>query len=582
MENNKYNNIRELFIKLLPIQIFISAASFLSSLVNGLITGNFLSSEAMVALGLIMPMSAILAAIAAIVSGGAGIICGKLMGKGEVEKVNNVFSTSIISLTVIGATLSILIYLSAGKLALLFGAEASAISYTTDYIRGLSFGIIPQLYIPTCMTFLQMCNKSKVSLVMTIVLAAINACLGILNVTVINGGIFGIGASTSLSNFLVFVIIALYFAIKKNLVKFKIRFFNKGMVLDILKYGSPACLCNALYAVRNVFLNTYALEIQGPSAVNALAILNSCGFQDSICIGFGSTFSMLCSVFVGERDSESLFNLCRTSFIIGESIQIVKTVLIFIFAEKVTLAFGATGEAVYQTKNLLSIYSLSAPLNTMTLILIGSNQSLGNVAYCNGIYIVNCIIAPLLCCMLLPSLIGILAVYSCFALSEAISISLMIIISCFINKKPVKSYKDLIHFPDNFEIEDKISMSINNVEGVVTVSKKIQDFLLSKGIDSRRSMLAGLCMEESASNVVEHGFIKDDKENTVDIFAYIENDEISMRLRDNCVPFNPKERLEAFSNDDPFKNIGIKMVSKIAKEMNYQTTFGMNILTIKL
>ena len=578
----KTNNIKELFLKLLPIQIFISAASFLSSLVDGLITGNFLSSEAMVALGLIMPMSAILAAIAAIVSGGAGIISGQLMGKGDVKKVNSVFTTSLLLLTIIGAVLSVLIYLFAKELALLFGANIDALVYTVDYIRGLSFGIIPQLYIPTCMTFLRMCNKAKVSLTMTIVLAVINASLGLLFVNVFKTGIFGIGFSTSLSYCFVFLAIVVYFVIQKDLITFKFQYFDKKMVLSILKYGSPACLCNILYAVRNVFLNTYALQIEGPSAVNALAILNSCGFQDSICIGFGATFTMLSSVFVGERDSESLFDLCKTSFIIAEIIQAVRVILTFIFAEKVALAFGASGDALIQTKQLLSLYSLSAPLNIITLILISSNQILGNVAYCNGIYIFNCIINPLSCCVFLPRLIGINAVYSCFALSEIISLVLMIVVSCFIKKRVVKSYKDLIHFPKNFEIEDKLSMSIVDIDGVVTVSKKIQDFLLKKGIDSKRAMLAGLCMEESCGNVVEHGFIKDNKDNTVDIFAYIENDEISMRLRDNCVPFNPKERLKMYSQDDPFKNIGIKMVSKIAKEMNYQTTFGLNILTIKL
>ena len=54
------------------------------------------------------------------------------------------------------------------------------------------------------------------------------------------------------------------------------------------------------------------------------------------------------------------------------------------------------------------------------------------------------------------------------------------------------------------------------------------------------------------------------------------------RLRDNCVPFDPHTKLEMYTGDDPLKNIGIKMVSKIAKEMNYQTTFGMNVLMIRL
>ena len=88
-------------------------------------------------------------------------------------------------------------------------------------------------------------------------------------------------------------------------------------------------------------------------------------------------------------------------------------------------------------------------------------------------------------------------------------------------------------------------------------------------------------MEEMADNVIEHGFIKDDIENSLDIFAVVENDEITLKLRDNCIPFDPQTKLQMYT-DDPEKNIGIKMVSKVTKKMSYQTTFGLNVLTIKL
>ena len=96
-------------------------------------------------------------------------------------------------------------------------------------------------------------------------------------------------------------------------------------------------------------------------------------------------------------------------------------------------------------------------------------------------------------------------------------------------------------------------------------------------------MLAGLCREEMAANIVEHGFKKGrKKDHSINIFACVENDEVLLRLRDNCEKFDPNTKLKMYTDDDPTKNVGIKMVSKIAKEMNYQTTFGMNVLTIKL
>ena len=89
-------------------------------------------------------------------------------------------------------------------------------------------------------------------------------------------------------------------------------------------------------------------------------------------------------------------------------------------------------------------------------------------------------------------------------------------------------------------------------------------------------------MEEMAGNIVEHGFTKDNKKHRIDAFVSVEENDVSMRLRDDCVPFDPYEKLKMYQDDDPTKNIGIKMVTKLAKEMNYQVNFGMNVLMIKI
>ena len=57
-------------------------------------------------------------------------------------------------------------------------------------------------------------------------------------------------------------------------------------------------------------------------------------------------------------------------------------------------------------------------------------------------------------------------------------------------------------------------------------------------------------------------------------------------IKDDCVPFDPGERLKMTSDEsigeDPMKNIGIRMVYKIAKEVQYQNVLGLNVLTLKI
>ncbi|MBQ9594073.1 MAG: ATP-binding protein, partial [Lachnospiraceae bacterium] len=105
---------------------------------------------------------------------------------------------------------------------------------------------------------------------------------------------------------------------------------------------------------------------------------------------------------------------------------------------------------------------------------------------------------------------------------------------------------------------------------------------LARGVSSRSAYLAGLSMEEMAGNVVDHGFRKDNKKHSVDVRVVHKNDAVLLRIKDDCVPFDPGERRAITDTDDPAKNIGIRMIFKMAEDVNYQNILGLNVLTIKI
>lgn len=89
-------------------------------------------------------------------------------------------------------------------------------------------------------------------------------------------------------------------------------------------------------------------------------------------------------------------------------------------------------------------------------------------------------------------------------------------------------------------------------------------------------------MEEMSKNVVTHGFSKDKKNHSIDIRVVHNEDDVILRLRDNCREFNPSERVRINTINDEGKNIGIKLVYNIATEVTYRNLLGLNVLTIKL
>lgn len=69
---------------------------------------------------------------------------------------------------------------------------------------------------------------------------------------------------------------------------------------------------------------------------------------------------------------------------------------------------------------------------------------------------------------------------------------------------------------------------------------------------------------------------------SIDIRVVHKDDDIILRIRDDCVPFNPRERKALTDPNDILKNAGIRIVYQIAKSVDYQNLLGLNVLTIRI
>ena len=130
--------------------------------------------------------------------------------------------------------------------------------------------------------------------------------------------------------------------------------------------------------------------------------------------------------------------------------------------------------------------------------------------------------------------------------------------------------------------KDRMDISVRSLQDVTSVSGKVIGFYKAHGIDARRCYFSGLFLEEMAGNVVSHGFTKDRKDHLVDIRVVRKAEDVILRIKDDCVPFDPKDRLSMLDDADPAKNIGIRMVYNSAADVQYQNILGLNVLTIRI
>ena len=148
-----------------------------------------------------------------------------------------------------------------------------------------------------------------------------------------------------------------------------------------------------------------------------------------------------------------------------------------------------------------------------------------------------------------------------------------------------RNVEELLAIPAGFEAPDtkRLDVTVRNMDDVVNISRQVMAFCGDLGADRRRTYLAGLSLEEMASNVVLHGFKKDKKKHhSVDIRVMYSEDTLLLRLRDDCRPFDPASRADLLNEEDITRNIGIRTVFQTAQSVQYQNLLGLNVLTIRI
>lgn len=581
------------FWKLYPALVVAAIIPALSGLINGLIVGNAFSPVSMAAVSFSSPIVKFIEAIAVLFSSGAGIAYGRYLGRGESENLHKVFSSDIAAILIIGIALTLIGEVLAVPISRLAGADGESLAETAAYLRGIFIGIVPLIMMPSLVTFLNLGNEATYGMLSSLVLAVFNMIFGLLNVNVFHMGMFGMGLATSLAQYLSLGFLLLKFIKRPELGHMVKQMGLGGHVRSMVIFGAPASAIDIACAIRNTIINTMTNATGGTLAVAGLGILNSsAGLFCAVISAMIAATSTLVSICVGENDRTSLYSLVKYLLKVGAAIFLADAAVYVLLAPQIAGLFGATGEGMGFAVSCIRLYSLELLTGWFVFVIIGTYQSLGRSALSVMFFLFNsciyAIIAIFFMVAILPQNRQVYGVWSCYGIAMLMGAVTLIMISWLKSGHFPCKVEYLLWLNDNFGVadENRIAITVRNMDEVMGLSRVVQDFCLLQGIDRKRSMEAALCIEEMAGNIISHGFTKKktDRNLSVNIYVSVKDGEIFMRIRDNAPQFDPFRKLEMYreNEDDPAKNIGIRMVSKIAREMKYQTTLGMNVLTIAM
>lgn len=587
-ETSNSKIVTKLMLHLLPAQILLAMVGSVNGMVSTYFASNFVGVEAMSAVGLFAPIQMLFSAIFTMLTGGSVILCGKYLGQNEHDRLNQNFSVNII-ITVCFSAFFILLFLAAGLFDLtgFLTSDVRVRPYLNRYILGQAVGIIPLLLGNLLTGFLSIENRSRRTVLASLVYIIVNVLLNFIFVKILRMEAFGLALASSLGLWVFLAIEAAFFISGKSIFCFRLRnldFKESGRILSV---GFPGAASNGYQAIRGIVINLMLTIIVGSVGISALAAAdNLLRIFWSIPIGMLAVSRMMIGVSIGEEDRKTLTNIMRVMFRRFLPIMCLISTLLIAFAIPITCIFyhDPRDPVFLMTVWALRILPVSMPLSIICMHFVCYGQASGKHGLVHTLSLLDGVVCVVgFSAFLIPRL-GTNGVCISNVLNGVVTTIVIVLYSVFKNRHMPRNMDEIMVIPDDFGAseENRMDISIESMDAVVSVSQSVQRFCHDKGIDGRRSYLAALSLEEMARNVVEHGFTKDRRSHSIDIRVVYKDDDVIMRIRDDCIPFDPVSRYTLGTNEDKTCNIGLRVVFGISKDILYQNILGMNVLTIRI
>lgn len=587
MNNKPDTTLVKMFYTLLPVQILIFAMDSVNTIVDGAVAGQFIDPATVGVIGLYYSMVQIFGAVGLVFVGGSAVLCGRYIGRGEQDKTEGNFSMNLTIAFIIGLVLTLFSFLFPGVLAVILGADQMLKGSLVLYILGYSFGIIPLLLSKQIALFLQLEGQSARNYAGVIAMTISNIIFDIVLVSVLNMGVFGLALATSLSNIIYFVIIAPYFLSKKASLHFGLKKIDWSEMPLFLKTGIPGAILMFTIGIRYIFVNRILLSCSGADGLCALAAFNMvAGIYISFCLGNGSAVRVLVSLFVGEKDKRSIKKVVKIVLTNGMAIIIIISVILYLIAPYLASVFfpDRSSNVYFLCRQILEIYTYCLPFILICQLCTNYLQALGEHRLFIDIQSVfDGFFSVVIPAVILAPVMGALGVWYSNLIGVILVILTVPVYACIYWKRIPRTLDEWMFLTPALYVPegDSLYLEINSFGEISTASEKISLFCKDHNIGERSSYYTALCFEEMADNVIRHGFV-DDKKNIFNARVIYTPGQMMLRLKDDCKPFNPGEFYDIVCENGSglTENIGIKMVYRIADNINYQYMMGLNIMTI--
>jgi len=567
--------LRGVFRRFLFPTILSSLGGTVNTLVDSAIVGNLMGENALAAINLCGPIFLLCYTVGSLLGSGGGLLSASLIGQQREEDACRIYTLASFLELACSLVLTALGLLFLDPIIDLLGADSALRPMVTDYARIAFWGAPVKclLYIP--FNYLRLDGKPGA---ISVTMLAMTGCNAVLDVVFIQMG-FGM-AGASLASVLGTVLgVAIGFAVLRGgAFRFAGMRGSGPLLRELLALGTPSALNNLLDMCRLILINRILMAAGGGGLVAIFTVV--CSMSDlTLCIvaGVPQTGSPLIGVYRGERNNPAQRDLVRAQLRYGEWLASTAAVLIALFPGQVCGIFGlpVTGEAVWA----LRLFALSLPPAMVCSILFYFYNASGRVALANLITLCRMFLFAVIPAALLAPFGA--AVWWFRPLAELLTLLALVPILRWFTPR-TKYHSPVLLLDERLDREGKvIDFSVpNSTQEVAEAAERIESFCTDNDMGPRRTMAVSLAIEEMLTILLQNCF-QPGEETWVDVRVFIIQGVTGLRIRNAGRQFNPLDFYEAHKDEDSLGDaLGIQLVLKLAQEVLYQRTFGVNTLTV--
>ena len=554
--------------------VLLTAALQIGNVVDTILVGNILGTDAMSATQVGMAIDTIVELPGYVLAMGGSLAAGMLLGRRERERADRVFSATLLVSAAFGVLFSLLSVFAPQLAHLLTGGgplEADTCAFVrVTLLGGPIFGIILQF-----INYVAIDNHPNLASAYVITSNIINLTLDYLLLRFTPLGTAGAALSTLLGYALACIVLIPYLRSPKRMLHFTlpVRELPASMKLA-LTMGLPTLMYMIFDTVRGLSLNTLILRAIGENAMAVYTICdNTLLLVEMLTGGIIGTLSSIGSVICGEKDYFGVRVLAKNVFCCSCAVLAV-----FITRQAVGI-FGVTeGLRLAMAVPALRLFVLALPFYLL-------NSFMMNYYQCTGKEKLSALVTSLRSCLaVLPIALGLVlltapdenarlrALVAALILGEAATVLIVTAV-----RKLRYRGQDFFLLPAARD-ERALDVSIApDLEQTSRVPREIIAFCQKCDVDREKANLIAVAAEEMAVNIIRYG---GRHVHSIDINLSIAPESLILRLRDNGIPFDPTHYAEADS--DAFEIHGIEVVKRISDSVQYMRVLDLNNTTVEV